>query len=102
MNKINEVVLYSEIFIGSAVAIIALAVIAWLVLLASHAIFRKYYEMGQQAQWETDSRRLMDCANWFGEDTATVNLIRNLARDGSDTSSVRDKWRNDRATIKPE
>lgn len=95
MSKVQTTILITEVILGCSVLAIGVGLIALGVFGLSHHIFQKYYEKGQQAQWEKDSRRFMDWSYWFSEDEATRLLIQNLARDG-DVSAVRDKWRKDR------
>ena len=79
-------------------ALVLIALIA-LVLLGICAAFEKmlnrHFERGQQAQWETDRRRLQDYAVWFSEDAPTQKLIRDLA-EKTDAGRIRDDWRKAR------
>jgi hypothetical protein len=62
------------------------------------AIFTRYYERGQQAEWERARRILQEKAYWFSEDEATMKLIEELA-DGLDVGRIRDNWRRNRSIL---
>ena len=86
--------------LGGGVVLVILILCAAAILAWIDTILIRYHGLGQQAQWEKDQRQLCEWSNWFSEDEATMELIRDLAL-RNDISSTRERWRKARASYIP-